>query len=156
VIGVGMNHWGELWDKSFRTIFAEAALEAVQDAGVDHIDALVVGSMSPGLFVGQEHIGPLLADYMGAGPIPTAPVESACASGGLAFRQGVLEVASGMREIVLVGGIEKMTDVSGGAATYALGTAADGDYESFHGITFPGLYAMMARAHMARYGTTRE
>ena len=65
VIGVGMNAWGELWDKSLRTIFVEAALEAIADAGVDKIDSLVVGSMSPGLFVGQEHIGPLLADVLG-------------------------------------------------------------------------------------------
>ena len=83
-------------------------------------------------------------------------VESACASGGLAVRQGFIDVASGMSDIVLVSGVEKMTDVSGNQATYALGTAADQEYEGYHGITFPGLYALIARAHMEKYGTTRE
>jgi acetyl-CoA C-acetyltransferase len=151
-----MNRWGELWEKSHRRIWTEAALEAIADAGVDHVDALYVGCMSGGLFMGQEHLGALFADELGMGPIPATRVESACASGGLAFRQAYLAVASGEHDIVLASGIEKMTDVDGGAATYALSTAADQEYECFHGITFPGLYAMMARVHMHRYGTTRE
>ena len=83
-------------------------------------------------------------------------VESACASGGLALRAGFAEVASGLADVVLVTGVEKMTDVDGADATYALGTAADQEWEGFHGITFPGLYAMLARIHMQQYGTTRE
>jgi acetyl-CoA C-acetyltransferase len=156
VIGVGMNKWGELWEKSLRDVFVEAALLALDDAGVDKIDSLVVGSMSSGLFIGQEHLASLLSDYLGQAPIPAARVESACSSGGLALRTGYIEVASGISDIVLVGGVEKMTDVSGHEATYALGTAADQEYECYHGITFPGLYALMARAHMEKYGTTRE
>ncbi|MBC8358292.1 MAG: thiolase domain-containing protein [Candidatus Aminicenantes bacterium] len=156
VIGVGMTKWGELWEKSFRDIFVESALLALDDAGVDRIDSMYVGSMSSGLFVGQEHIASLLADYLGQAPIPSTRVETACASGGLALRLGFMEVASGMSDVVLVGGIEKMTDVSGDEATYALGSAADQEYEGYHGITFPGLYALIARAHMEKYGTTRE
>jgi acetyl-CoA C-acetyltransferase len=156
VIGVGMTKWGELWEKSLRQIFVETALLALADAGVSRIDSMYIGSMSPGLFIGQEHIASLLADYLGKTPIPAVRVESACASGGLALRQGFIEVASGLSDIVLVGGVEKMTDVDGSEATYALGTAADQEYEGFHGITFPGLYALIARAHMAKYGTTRE
>ncbi len=156
IIGVGMTKWGELWEKSLRTIFTETALLAIEDAGVDRIDSMVVGCMSSGLFVGQEHLSSLLADDLGRTPVPAARVESACSSGGLALRQGFIEVASGMSDIVLVGGVEKMTDVTGCEATYALGTAADQEYESYHGLTFPGLYAMMAVAHMHRYGTTRE
>jgi acetyl-CoA C-acetyltransferase len=156
VIGVGMIKWGELWEKSLRDVFVEAALKAIDDAGVDRIDSMYVGCMSSGLFVGQEHLGGLLADYLGVAPIPATRVESACASGGAAFRLGFMEVASGTSEIVLVGGVEKMTDVSGGGATYALATAADQEYEVYNGVTFPGLYAMMARAHMHRYGTTRD
>jgi acetyl-CoA C-acetyltransferase len=156
VIGVGMIKWGELWDKSLRSLFVEASLKAIEDAGVDRIDSMYVGCMSSGLFVGQEHLGPLMADYLGVNPIPATRVESACASGGVAFRQGLLDVASGMSEIVLVGGVEKMMDVDGGGATFALATAADQEYEVYNGVTFPGLYAMMARAHMDRYGTTRE
>jgi len=156
VIGVGMTKWGELWEKSLRQIFVESALLALEDSGVSRVDSMYIGSMSPGLFIGQEHIASLLADYLGKTPIPAARVESACASGGLALRQGFIEVASGLSDIVLVGGVEKMTDVDGSEATYALGTAADQEYEGFHGITFPGLYALIARAHMAKYGTTRE
>jgi acetyl-CoA C-acetyltransferase len=156
VIGVGMTKWGELWEKSLRTIFVEAALLALKDAGVEKIDSLVVGCMSSGLFTGQEHLGSLLSDYLGRNPVPAARVESACSSGGLALRQGFIEVASGMSDVVLVGGVEKMTDVTGCEATYALGTAADQEYEGYHGLTFPALYAMMARAHMDRYGTTRD
>jgi len=156
IIGVGMNKWGELWQKSLRDVFVESALLAVKDAGVDHIDSMYVGCMSSGLFVGQEHLASLLSDYLGMGPIPAARVESACASGGLAVRMGFMDVASGMSDIVLVGGVEKMTDVGGDGATFALSTAADQEYEVYHGITFPGLYALMARSHMEKYGTTRD
>jgi acetyl-CoA C-acetyltransferase len=151
VIGVGMNKWGELWEKSLRDIFVEAALLAMDDAGVDHIDSLYVGSMSPGLFIGQEHLGSLLADYLGQCPIPAARVESACASGGLAVRMGWMDVALGTSDIVMVGGVEKMLDVDGGAATYALATAADQEWECYNGATFPGLYAMIANAYQAKH-----
>lgn len=154
VIGTGMTRFGELWGKSIKDIFVEAALKAMEDSGVDHVDSMYVGSMSPGLFVGQEHLGAVLADYLGVNPIPATRIESACASGGAAFRQAFLEVASGASDIVLAGGVEKMTD--GADVTDALATAADQEYEVYHGITFPGLYAMIARAHMKEFGTTRE
>jgi len=156
VVGIGIMKWGELWEKSFRDIFTEAGLNAIDDAGVDHIDSLLVGCMSGGLFVGQEHIGAIMADYLGQKNVPAGRVESACASGGLAFRQAFIEVASGLSDIVMAGGVEKMTDVSGDGATYALATAADQEYEVFHGVTFPGLYAMMARIYMQRYKVTRR
>ncbi len=157
IIGVGANpKWGELWGQSLRDIFVEAALAAMDDAGVDHIDSMYVGCMSSGLFAGQEHVGSLLSDYLGQRPVPATRVEAACASGGAAVKIAALEVASGHSDIVLAGGVEKMTDVSGADATYALGSAADAEYECYHGSTFPGLYAMMARAHMDRYGTTPE
>ena len=156
VIGVGMTKWGELWEKSLRDIFVESALEAVKDAGVDRIDSMYVGCMTSGLFVGQEHLGSLLADYLGMGPIPSLRVETACASGAAAFKQAVIEVGSGVSDIVLAGGVEKMTDIGGDGATFALSTAADAEYEVYSGVTFPGLYAMMAVAHMDAYGTTRE
>ncbi len=156
VIGIGMTKFGELWEHSFRNLFVEAAKNALLDAGVDKLDSMYIGCMSGGLFVGQEHLGSLMADYLGMTPVPATRVESACASGGAAFRSAYIEVASGMSDIVLAGGVEKMTDVDGGLATYALATAADAEYEGFHGATFPGLYALMARAHMDRYGTTSE
>jgi len=154
IIGIGMIPWGELWEDSLRTIWTRAAVAALEDAGVDTVDLITVGSMSPGLFVGQEHLASLVADQLGMVGVPVSRVESACASGSLALRTAFAEVAAGLADIALVTGVEKMTDVDGGAATYALGTAADQEYESFHGITFPGLYAMMARVHMAHFGTT--
>jgi acetyl-CoA C-acetyltransferase len=154
IVGIGMTKFGELWQHSLRDLFVEAALKAIDDAGVDHIDSMYVGSMSPGLFVGQEHIGALMADYLGTAPVPAMRVESACASGSMALRAGFFEVASGYSDIVLVGGVEKMND--GADVTYALATAADQEYEVYNGVTFPGLYALIARAHMHTYGTTHE
>jgi acetyl-CoA C-acetyltransferase len=137
-------------------LWTEAALAALDDAGLDRVDSITVGSMTPGLFVGQEHLGALLADELGMAGVPATRVESACASGGVALKVGFAEVAAGLADIVLVTGVEKMTDVSGDECTTALAAAADAELEVFYGATFPGLYAMMARAHMARWGTTRE
>ena len=156
IIGIGMTKWGELWEKSLRDIAVEAALKCLEDAGRDKVDAITVGTMSGGLFNAQEHLGPLVADFLGQKFVPATRIESACASGGLAVKTAYMEVASGLAETALAVGVEKMTDVDGGEATYALATAADQDNEAFHGITFPGLYAMMAHAHMKKYGTTRE
>jgi acetyl-CoA C-acetyltransferase len=151
VIGIGMNKWGELWDKSLRDLFVESALSAIKDSGIDNLDSMYVGCMSGGLFNQQEHIGAIMADYLGVAPIPAVRVESACASGGMSIRQAFIEVASGMSDIVLAGGVEKMNDISGDEATFALASAADAEYESFLGVTFPGLYAMMASAYMHKY-----
>ncbi|KPJ61605.1 MAG: acetyl-CoA acetyltransferase [Latescibacteria bacterium DG_63] len=156
VLGIGMSEWGELWKKPLRQIFVDAASAAIADAGVDKIDSMYVGCMTSGLFVGQEHLASMLSDYLGVSSIPACRVESACASAGVAFRLGYVEVASGVSDIVLVGGVEKMTDVGGDGATFALATAADQEYEVYHGVTFPGLYAMVANEHMDRFGTTRE
>ena len=86
VIGAGMTRWGELWDKSLRDIFVETALLALEDAGIEKIDSMHIGSMSSGLFVGQEHIASMLADYLGQTPVPASRVETACASRCLALR----------------------------------------------------------------------
>jgi len=154
IVGCGMTKFGELWQKSLRDIFVEAALKAMDDAHVDHIDAMYIGNMAAGICIGQEHLGSLMADYLGVTPIPAISIEATCASGGLALRQGFIEVASGMNDIVLVGGAEKLTDSPD--STYVLISAADREYEAYNGVTFPGLYAMVARAHMHKYGTTRE
>jgi len=151
-----MTRFGELWDASLRDLAVEAAVECFKDAGTDRYDSITIGCMSSGLFTGQEHLASLISDYLGNKGNPATRVESACASGGMAVRTAFMEVASGMSDYVLALGVEKMTDVGIGAATYALATASDQDQEAFHGITFPGLYAMLARAHMDRFGTTRE
>jgi len=160
VIGIGMTKFGELWNKSFRELVAEAGIKAIMDAGIEgkDIDAMYIGGMSSGGFVEQEHVAPLAVEVAGLEEfhIPSTRVEGACASGGLAVRQGYIAVASGVHDIVLVGGAEKMTDVVGTEATNVLASAADREWEAFFGMTFPGLYALMARYHMHKYGTTPE
>ena len=156
IIGASQTKFGELWDISFRDLVAEAGLKAIEDAGIvgDDLDAMYVGNMSAGLFVGQEHIASLIADHSGLTPIPCARVEAACASGGLALRNGIMAVASGFHDMVISAGVEKMTDIVD--PTPAIATASDQEWEAQQGVTFPSLYAMMARRHMYEYGTTRE
>jgi acetyl-CoA C-acetyltransferase len=158
VIGVGLTKFGELWEDSFSDLFVEAGANAIIDAGIDgkDIDAIYVGNMSGGRFVNQEHIASLITDQAGLNPIPATRIEAACASGGLAVRQGVMAVASGMHDVVVVGGAEKMTDITTEKVTQTLVTAADQEWEAFLGMTFPGLYALIARRHMHEFGTTRE
>jgi acetyl-CoA C-acetyltransferase len=156
IIGVSQTKFGELWEKSFRDLIVEAGIKAIEDANVegDELGAMYVGNMSAGLFVKQEHIASLIADHSGLAPIPCARVEAACASGGLALRNGIMAVASGYHDMVISAGVEKMTDVVD--PTPAIATASDQEWEAQQGVTFPSLYAMMARRHMYEYGTTRE
>jgi len=160
VIGIGCTPFGEKWNSSFRHLFVEAGSLALEDANIagEQIDSMYVGNMSAGRFVEQEHIGALIADYAGLAShhIPATRVEAACSSGGLAFRQAVISVASGIEDIVVAAGVEKMTDVASGASVDTLAGAADREWEGFVGATFPGLYAMIATAYMDRYPLSRE
>jgi len=158
IIGAGMTPFGEHWEQSFRDLVVEAGVKAITDAGIsgDRIDAGYVGTMASGRLIGQEHIGALIADHMGLNPIPVTRVEGACASGSLALRQGFMAVASGMHDIVVVGGVEKMTDLGINAVSDILGGAGDQEWELFLGATFPAIYALMARRHMVDFGTTEE
>ena len=158
IIGAGLTKFGELWDLSFRQMMIEAGARAIEDAGIDgkRIDAAYIGNMSAGQFIGQEHIASLIADHAGLTPIPCTRVEAACASGGLALRQAVIAVGSGIHDFVVAAGIEKMTDVLTEQTTGALATASDQEWEAYVGATFPALYALMARRHMYEFGTTEE
>lgn len=160
IIGVGDTKFGELWDRSFREIGIEAGLQALQDSGItgQQIDALFVGNMSAGKFIEQEHVAALVSDYSGLSPrhIPAYRIESAGACGGAALACAHMSVASGIYDIVVVGGAEKMTDVGDTEAAEILSATADQEWESVFGATFASLYAMMARRHMHEYGTTRE
>jgi acetyl-CoA C-acetyltransferase len=154
IVAAGMTRFGELWDLSLRDILVEATSEALDAAKADSLDSIIVGNMSAGQFVGQEHIGPLTADYLGMAGVAASRVESACASGGIALRSAFAEVASGMSDLVLAVGVEKMTD--GADVTNILASASDQETEAYYGVTFPGLYAMIATARMEAYGTTEE
>jgi len=160
VIGAGMSKFGAFPGKSTRDLFVEAFQEMLGsvDKGFDprEIEALFIGNYSSDLFEGQGHTASLMADWTGLAPRAATRVEDACASGGVAFRQGVMAIASGLYDIVLVGGIEKMTDLPTAEVTDTLATASDVLYEIPAGFTFPGFYAAMATAYMYEYGATPE
>src|SRR3989338_4488776 len=158
VVGVGQTKFGEHWDKSLRDMIVEAGLAAMKDASVERKDvqSLFIGCMSSGRYTGQEHLGALAADALRLTPIPATRYEGACASGSLAFRNAYIDVASGRRNCAIVLGAEKMTDVKGSEAITSLAAAGDQQWEASIGLTFAGLYALMARKHMHDFGTTRE
>ncbi len=158
IVGVGLTKFGEHWDKGLKELIAEAGTLAIEDAGIGKvkIQAVYAGCMASGRFNGQEHIGALAADVLGLNPIPATRLEGACASGGLALRNAYLAIRTGEFDVALVVGVEKMTEVDTGDAGFALGGASDAETELFAGASFPALYALMAQAHMAEFGTTEE
>jgi len=157
VIGIGSTNFGEHWDQNLRQLAIEAGTKAILDGNIRgrDLDAIYLGNMSAGRFIGQEHVGAMISGELGLS-IPAIRCEGACASGGLALRQGLFSILSGQHDIVLVGGAEKMTDLMTDGVTSSLMGAADQEWESYYGVTFPSLYAMIARRHMHEFGTTRE
>lgn len=160
VIGVGMTKFGEHWEKSFRELGIEAGFRALLDAGIESkdVDALFVGNMSGGIFLEQEHISSMVSEAVGMTEhnVPALRVEAADASGGVAFQQAVLAVASGVYDTVVVGGAEKMSDLTSIGVTDAMASMGDRSWEGLFGATIPSLYALVARRHMAEFGTTKE
>lgn len=148
---------GELWNKDLRELAVEAAVGALQNANIDlkDIDAIYVANMCASRFAGQDHLGALVATELGT-DVPSYHIEAACASGSMAFRNAYMDILSGTSKNILVVGVEKMTDVSIDMATTGLSGASDEEWEAYYGVTFPSLYAMIAREHMSKYGTTRE
>jgi acetyl-CoA C-acetyltransferase len=156
IIGIGQTPVGEHWEKSLRHLAHDAIMAALQDAGIETADALYVGNMLSGQLAGQEHLGALIADFVGLRGIEAMKVEAACASGAAALRVGLMAVASGMQDVVLVCGVEKMTDALSDEVTSGLATAADQEYEVSQGISFVGLNALLMRRYMYEYGVTKE
>ena len=160
IVGAGMGKFGAYADRTSRDLFVEAYQElgASVDKGFapELIEAVFIGNYSNDLFEGQGHIAPILTDAIGLAPRPAVRVEDACASGGVALRQGLLAIASGLYDMVLVGGVERMSSLPTDKVTEALGTAGDTLYETPAGFTFPGFYAAMTTAYMHRYGLAPE
>jgi acetyl-CoA C-acetyltransferase len=157
IISAGLSKFGKKEGLYARELFAEAVKEAFDscprlDPKRD-IKAMFVGHMGEA-YEHQGHTGAATADWAGLLNIPSTRTEAACASSGAALRSGIYAVLSGLADIVLVGGVEKMTHRSTAEVTEYLAMASDYPFEQWHGITFPGLYALMATAHMHRYGTT--
>ena len=155
IVGVGITKFGKHIDKTGRDLLADAFKEAVAsvDKGISikDIQAHFIGYFTPDLFEHQGHIGALATDWLGLSGVPSFRTESACASGSAAFATGYFAVASGMYDIVMVSGAEKMTNLDTAGVTNALSLAADNIFELPTGITFPGLFALMAQEYFHKY-----
>ena len=156
IIGIGQTKVAEHWDRSLRHLAGDSVLAAMKDAGIEVADALYVGNMLSGLLTGQEHLGPLIADFVGLRGIEALKVEAACGSGAAALRMGYAAVAGGLHDMVIVCGVEKMTDTVNAETTTGLAMAADADYESIHGLTFVSINALLMRRYMYEYGVPHE
>ncbi len=160
VVGAGMSKFGAFPDKSSRDLFVEAFLDMRKSVDKDFnpadIETIYIGNFSSDLFEAQSHTAPIMADVAGLAPRPAVRIEDACASSGVALRQGILAIASGLYDIALVGGIEKMTNLPTAEVTDTLAAAADTLFEVPAGFTFPGFYAAIASAYMHKYGMEPE
>ena len=160
LVGAGMSDFGAFPGKATRDLFVESFTEMRDsvDKGLnpEDIEAVYIGNYSSDLFEAQGHTAPFMTDYVGLTPRPATRCENACASSSAALRSGIMAVASGLYDMVLVGGIEKMTDLPTAEVTDTLATASDALYDVPAGYTFPGLYASIATAYMDKYGATPE
>jgi len=159
IVSVGLSKFGKLEGLYAREIFAEAAKEAFDRCPKldpkNDIQALYVGHMGES-YEHQGHTGATMADWIGLGHVPATRTEAACASSGVALRTAICAVRSGLSDVVMVGGVEKMTHRPTAEVTEYLAMASDYPFEQWNGMTFPGLYALMATAHMHEYGTTER
>lgn len=159
IISAGMSKFGKHEGLLAREIFADAAYEAFSHCPKlnpkGDIKAMFIGHMGEA-YEHQGHTGSAIADWAGLTGIPSTRCEAACASSGAALRSGIYAVLSGLADVVVVGGVEKMTHRTTSEVTEYLAMASDYPFEQWHGITFPGLFALMATAHMHAYGTTEE
>lgn len=159
IIGIGTTRYGILEGQSIKEIATFACNEAIRDAGIDRkqIEAFYLGNYISGMIIGQETLAPLVAGSIGLRKeISCTKVEGACSSASIALRQGYLLVASGVYDIVLVAGVEKMSSAPTEKITASLGASIDMETEGLTGLTFPGFWALMARRHMYEFGTTIE
>jgi acetyl-CoA C-acetyltransferase len=160
VAGVGMSKFGVFPEKTSRDLFVEAYRELrgsiEKEFSPDEIQAFFMGNFTSDQFEKQGHLAPIVASWLGLSPVASLRIEDACASGGVALHQAILAVASGEYDAVLVGGVEKMTDLPTADVTNALASAADTLFEIPAGFTFPGLYATMATAYLDKYHADPE
>jgi acetyl-CoA C-acetyltransferase len=152
ILGIGQIKIDEHWDLSLREIGGNAAFAAMQDAGMEKVEALFVGNMLSPLVSAQNQLGVFFSDWIGLWHQESVKVEAACASGAAALRAGLMAVAAGDIDSALVVGVEKMTDKAGHDVTAALATAADADYEVEQGVSFVGINALIMRRYMHEYG----
>lgn len=156
VKGVGLTKFGELWDKTLEDLILQSSQKALKDAGIEKrkIDAVFIGNMLYSKLANQDHLGALTASLLEINT-PAVHIEAACASGGVAVQSAIQSLLSDQYKNVLVVGAEKMTDASISEISRAL-MGAGSDPERQAGMTFPALYALMAKSHMQKYGTTKK
>jgi acetyl-CoA C-acetyltransferase len=152
IVGIGQTQVEEHWDKSLRILAGEAILAALADARRESVDALFVGNMLSGSANHQQHLGALIADWVGLRYTEAVRIEAACSSGASALRAGLMAIGSGEVESVVVVGVEKMTDSPSAEVTAALASAADADWELEQGLSFVALNALIMRRYMHEYG----
>ncbi len=157
IVGVGHAKFGKRSDVTVRELAHEAAVPALEDAGITvrDLDASVI-AIAGEEFAGQGAPAAVVQDYIGLSGKPTFRVEAACATGSAGIRTGWSLIRAGLADVVLVLGVETMTHLGSSRATELMARAGDTKWEYPFGITFPGFYALMATAHMNQFGTTRE
>jgi acetyl-CoA C-acetyltransferase len=161
LVGAGITKFG-VYPKEVRAadLFVEAFLDMNKSVNKRFdprdIDALYIGNYSSDLFEGEVHTAASVVSRLGLVPRPATRIENACASSGSAFREAIFAIASGACDVVIAGGMEKMTNLSIAEVTHTLGMALDPVCEAPSGETFPGIFATIATAHMAKYGTTMD
>ena len=156
VIGIGQTKIDEHWDKSLKELAGDAVIAAMRDAKRDFADGIYVGNMMSGSANHQQHLGALVADWVGLRFTEAMKLESACSSGAAAFRAAFMAVASGEMDCVIAAAVEKMTDSSLNEITTHLATAADADYEAGMGVSFVALNALIMKRYMHEYGWKKE
>jgi len=156
VAGVGLVKVSEHWEKPIWGLFADAALQAVKDAGSDDVDSLYVGNMSGSLMQDQLNMGALMADALAKPGLHAVRVEAGSASGGVAFHEAVKAVASGYSDCALVAGVEKMSDVLPEVAAKSLVMEEEQEYSAYTGVTRAGLSAMLHRLYIDLYSEPAE
>ena len=158
IIGAGMIQFGRRDEDTLMDMLAYASLKALDDAGLgdQSVDAVYVGNMGGGVIQHQTAIASSLVDRLSLLPASAETVENGPASGGSAVKNGLLAVASGYYDTVLVVGGEKMREVTGWRATDFVATMTHPQAEYPYGITLPGMAGMFTRLYMEKYGVTRE
>ena len=157
-VGVGMTKFSGKQDKTAVELFAEAAMDAINESNLKpkDIQALFMGNALSDFAEGQAQPQAFVADYIGATNIPANRYENACASSSAAFRDAFMWVASGFYDIVLVGGAETAAKMGTPLATRTFAMASDSRYEYPAGITFPGVFALLAHLYVKKYGVPLE
>ena len=155
IVAAGQTAYGDFPDKGVKEMFADAFADMMasidRDPDPEKIEAAYLGSLSAGGGFQLGNFAPLLTGHIGLPYIPSVHLESACASGGYALQCAVQAVASGAHEVVLAGGVEKMRDVSLRKTKYWLGISGDTEYERLAGLTFAGIFAVVANRYLHDY-----